>query len=359
MNKPKLLIVNNGQFGYQAGYYHYAKYLKDEFDITFLCHDRGWSKVELDGIKVQYISFRNKKIVRHLRWVRAVIQEIKVGGYDIVFSVYFRLCFLIGLLFSSQKTVILDIRTGSLKKNIVTNYLQNLQIKLESLFFKKITILSKGLMKHLGLKAGKCHWLPLGAEVISKRNSHYRDLKLLYVGNLYQRKIHETIVGFAKFYEQFGQYLGCTYDIFGAGTESEEELIRNTIKELNLEGVVVFHGRRCQQDLLPYYRASNVGVCYVPITKFFEFQPPTKTFEYILSGMVCIGTATYENIKLINKTNGLLCRDTPYSFFESLKAFYYKRHLFKYSRIVASLEKYKWSNIVEQNLKPLLINRTK
>jgi len=42
---------------------------------------------------------------------------------------------------------------------------------------------------------------------------------------------------------------------------------------------------------------------------YYDCQPATKTFEYILSGMVCIATSTYENKKLINNINGVLCND--------------------------------------------------
>jgi len=42
--KRKLLIVNPSQFGYTAGYRYYCMYLKYEFDIDFLCIDRGLAK---------------------------------------------------------------------------------------------------------------------------------------------------------------------------------------------------------------------------------------------------------------------------------------------------------------------------
>ena len=88
MDKKKLLFINPGQFGYQAGYYYYCKYLKDDFDITFICRDRELKKVTLDGVKVIYISFKGNKIKRYYRWLKAVIIEIKYPCIIKVFTTF-------------------------------------------------------------------------------------------------------------------------------------------------------------------------------------------------------------------------------------------------------------------------------
>lgn len=40
---------------------------------------------------------------------------------------------------------------------------------------------------------------------------------------------------------------------------------------------------------------------YVPITDYYEYQPPTKTFEYVLSGLLCLATATSSNKEVITE----------------------------------------------------------
>ena len=58
------------------------------------------------------------------------------------------------------------------------------------------------------------------------------------------------------------------------------------------------------------------------MTKFYDIQTPTKTFEYIISGLFCIATNTTANKNLINKDNGILCDDNATSFSNALMKLY-------------------------------------
>jgi hypothetical protein len=88
--------------------------------------------------------------------------------------------------------------------------------------------------------------------------------------------------------------------------------------------------------------------------KYYDFQPPTKTFEYVLSGMICIATSTYENKRLVSHVNGVLCKDNSESFYHALKTAFLRRKSFDYTKIVSSLKFYEWSNIVKNTLMPIL-----
>ena len=352
--EKKLLIINPGQFGYKAGYYYYCKYLRNDFDITFLCCDRELDKLKIDGVNVKYVSFEGNKIRRYCRWLNAVIKEALEGDYDIIFLVYFKLCFIIGLLFKTKK-IILDIRTGSIKQNRIKNYLQNIQLKFESFFFRTITILSKELVSVIGLNKKKCHLLPLGSEFLSLHNKNFQELNLLYVGTFNSRRIHETIVGLKLFLENNSEFKEkISYNIFGFGSEDELHLIHKTIEVNYLKDVVKFHGRKNHKELQYYFDNCNIGISYVPMTDYYDYQPPTKTFESILSGMVCIATKTYENSKLINNRNGVLCDDTPESFARALEQVYNRRDTFHSEQIRNTLKNFTWENIVEKNLKIFL-----
>ena len=354
MRNKKLLCVNPGQFGYQTGYYYYCKYLKNDFDITFLCYDRELDKLKIDGVNVKYVSFEGNKIRRYCRWLKTFIKEVVKGHYDIIFLVYFKLCFIIGLLFKSKK-IVLDIRTGSIKQNRTKNYLQNIQTKLESSFFKHITVLSKGLIKVIGLNKKKCHLLPLGAECLSLHNKNYQEFNILYIGTFNSRRIHETIVGLKLFLENKPEFKEkISYDIFGFGSEDELNLIHKTIGVNYLKDIVKFHGRKNHKDLQCYFDNCNIGISYVPMTDYYDYQPVTKTFEYILSGMVCIATKTHENSKLINNRNGVLCDDNPESFASALEQVYNWRDTFHSEQIRNTLKAFTWENIIENNLKIFL-----
>ena len=249
---------------------------------------------------------------------------------------------------------ILDIRTASIKNKRINNYLQNIQLQFESNYFKNITILSKKLISVIGLNRNKCHWLPLGSEYMSLKDKTFEEINLLYVGTFFNRNIDETIEGLNIFIKK--NKLQINYDIIGFGTIKEENLLTNKIKEYKLEKIVKLHGWKNHQELQYYYDKCNVGVSYVPMTVYYNFQPPTKTFEYILSGMFCIATNTYENSILINNTNGVLCDNNPESFSKALETVFTKRNMLKADKIRSSLSEYTWENIINNNLKKYLLN---
>jgi hypothetical protein len=354
---PKLLFINPGQYGYVAGYPYYVKYLKDDFRIAYVCHDRGLKKVVEPDISIRYVPFNGHKIIRYWRWLKSVYQSIKrTDDNAIIFMVYFKMCFVFGLLFP-RKRIILDIRTGSLKTNPVWNKWQNKQFLFESFFFKHINILSEGLRDYLRIKPSKCHWLPLGADIISTKNKRFDTLKVLYVGTLNGRRIDDTIKGLRMFLEEYDvPEKFVTYDIFGFGTEQEELRLKQEIVNSNLQHVVQFHGRKNHRELTAYFDACNVGVSYIPVTRYYQFQPPTKTFEYILSGMCCLATDTFENRQLINDDNGVLIKDSPEGFAAGLLAAWENRAHWNSGKIRKSLSTYRWENIVKKNLEPYLKN---
>lgn len=353
MCKKKLLFINPGQFGYQSGYYYYCKYLKKDFDITFLCFDQGYDKISIDGIKIKYIKSYGNRFSRIINSLFFIVKELITVDYNIIFTVYFKFSFLISLVKYRRKTV-LDIRSESVKKSIIKNYINNKLILVESFFFKNITILSNNLIGRIGLNPHKCHYLPLGSDVFSDKAHDFNSFNLLYVGVFNNRNICETIEGFAKFYDEYNNLIECTYDILGFGSEHEERIIKDKINNLNLDRIIQFHGRKNHIELKPYFEKCNIGISYVPMTKHFNYQPPTKTFEYIISGLVCIATATEGNKLLINNKNGALCLDNSNSFYDALKQLFINREIFNSEEIRKTLVIYQWENIVNNNLKPYL-----
>lgn len=354
-----IIFVNPGQFGYKAGYYYYCKYLREEgFEIKFLCFDQGQPKVDLNEVDITYIPFNANKIKRTIEWNKAVYNYIRnnQGEATIFFINYFKFCAIFGMLFPKEKKI-LDIRTGSIKLNPFKNWLQNFFIRQTSKMYKHITILSEGLIDVLKLNKEKCYWLPLGSEVFSIRNKSFENLKLLYVGTLNKRRIHETIEGLSYFLKtKKAKNLIISYDIFGSGSSKDEVKLMKTIKKYNLEEIVHFHGRKNHLELQPYFKECNVGISYVPMTDFFEYQPPTKTFEYILSGMVCVATSTYENRRLITEQNGVLCQDSPKSFSSSIQIIMNSKQKYDSDRIRRSLNEYTWKNVIKNKLEPYLEN---
>ncbi len=294
------------------------------------------------GVNVVYMNWRGGYIQKGSDFINFAIKHIRQNNFETIFIVYFPFCFLIRL-FTNEHTI-LDIRTGSVEKSSLVRKTSNFLKTFEALFFKNITIISESLGQMLGINMKKVKVVPLGADIISDTDKDFDYPRLFYVGTLFNRKMHETVIGFKKFLIA-NDFDKKSYDIFGFGLKSEEDLMNKTISENNLDDIVRFHGRKSHHEIKSYFDKCNIGVSYVPMTKYFECQPPTKTYEYVNSGMVCITTNTYENKLLINKTNGVLCDDNPTSFSEGLSRIVQNREFYNSNTIRTTLKDNNWETI--------------
>lgn len=350
--KRKLLIISQEQFGYLIDTFYYCKYLKDDFDITYICWDFGKERVGLDSIKTVYVARGGNFIARSFRFVQIARQNIKYE--TIVFIKYFKFISTVLKISKPKNKFVLDIRSGSVEDKWSRRLYYDLLMKMEAKFFKNITVISKSLRKKIGFNSTS-HILPLGADVISSNIKNFRQINLLYVGTLYNRKIEDTVVGFSRFYKEFKEKIPITYTIIGTGRSNEVEWLSSIVEKENLQEVVFVLGEIPHHKLKEYFDYCNVGVSYVPITDYFNCQPPTKTFEYLLSGMPVIATQTDENRAVINSTNGVLIEDNPDSFFHGLVEWYIHRNRFNSESIQTQSMRYGWATIT-QNLKNYLFS---
>jgi hypothetical protein len=88
--------------------------------------------------------------------------------------------------------------------------------------------------------------------------------------------------------------------------------------------------------------------------KQFQCQPTTKIFEYHLSGMPVLATATCENAKVIRKEDGVLISDDPLGVSQGLMTIY--RNLSGYdSNVIRRLSAgYTWERVISDHLAPFL-----
>jgi len=344
----KILIVNRTQFGYNIDSYNYCHYLKDKYKITYLCIDKGHTKIQEEGIDIEYILEDGGYFSRGFKFFNALYNNIRKNDYALVFLFYFPMVSFIKLLLPKQR-YIFDIRTGSVNISNIKRNIYNILMSLESRLFKNITVISECLMYKLNLNVKNCHILPLGSDALSKVKKDFSNMKLLYVGTFTNRNIEQTLDGLSMFLNHY-KVDGITYDIFGDGPKYDSEKILMAIKKYNLKEIVTMHGRKTHNEIQEYYDKCTVGVSYIPKTIFYDCQPPTKTYEYVNAGMVCIATSTSENKKLINKKNGILCDDNALSFYNALSLFYNTKNQYVADDISKTLKKYNWKNIVNDNL---------
>lgn len=350
-SRKKILIVNRKQFGYHIDTYYYSKYLSGEYDITYICWDYKEPRIDIEGVSVKYISREGLSIIRYLRFLWGVILEVN-NDYDIYFLKYYFGCFLLKIIFPRKK-YIFDVRTGSINKNRYKRTIADKILKFESLFFENITVISASLARKFAF-GKKAHVLPLGSDPIVNNDKNFKSINLLYVGTLQNRHIENTVFGFARFYKEYCSGIDIDYKIIGSGYQGEEEELRKLIREKGLEEIIEVLGEVRHDELIPYFLSQNVGISYIPITDYFDCQPPTKTFEYALAGMPIIATATIENKIVINEFNGVLIRDTPDSFYEGLVKIMQNLENYESKKIRKSFEAYRWSNITTKNLKIFL-----
>jgi glycosyltransferase involved in cell wall biosynthesis len=353
--KPRLLFVYPNQFGYHTDSYKYCEYLKDSFDIAYACFDQGLEHMDLPDVNVIYIPYNTGKVKRLLNFFYFLIRYTWRERFDILFTIRFKFCFIIGIL-AKARIKILDFRSGDLSSDTFIRAWKNKLMRFDTLFFAHISVISEGLRKILNLSKKKTLILTLGADIISDKIRSFDRLDLLYVGTLSLRNIDQTIEGFGWFLSDHKELNSkLSYTIIGFGKEQEEERIKAVIKQTGLSDSIRFVGRKRYSDLTDYFDVCNIGVTYVPITPFYEYQPVTKLFEYLLSGMPVIATNTYENRLIINEYNGVLINDSAKDFCKGLKSIYRLRNSFSSSEIRKSVESYTWENIVTTNLKPFLL----
>jgi glycosyltransferase involved in cell wall biosynthesis len=211
---------------------------------------------------------------------------------------------------------ILDIRSGSIRRSAALRFLANCLISFESIFFDKTTVVSNQIAEKLKLR--KYQEIPLGAPsrlllIERKKNSDTNKLRFIYIGTLRQRNIQIFANGFEKFITN--EKIDWRLDIFGYGSEAEREGIHNITRRSK---TIRFRGVIDRTDLFDTLADADVGVSFVPITPYFDLQPPTKTYEYLLAGLPTIATRTIANKAIIKEGFGWLCDDTEASVIETL-----------------------------------------
>ena len=346
----KILFVDNIQFGYLTDTYKYCQYLCNDYSITYVSFDRGGKKYEIPNGKTVYVPHTKIKVFNGVRFlIRAIMQAVFFNGS--IFVVYFPYCSIIRkILF--WKRIHVDVRTLSVSTDAAIREKADRQLAKEVVVFDTCSFISEGILRKLKLPTKtRSFILPLGADVISYSNKDFNSLRLLYIGALYHRNILDTVKG-VHLYKQRHPGSNIHYDIVGYGEEIE--IINDFVKSNGLADVVVLHGRKPYEELKPFLDECNIGVSYIPIEDCFQYQPPTKTFEYAFSGLAVLATATEANKEIINEVNGVLIKDNPESFADSLDKLMNMQ--FDSEKIRESVKDYSWENIISYCLKPIIDN---
>lgn len=227
---------------------------------------------------------------------------------------YFKTCSMLPILMGAPAA--LDFRSGSIRRSATIRYIENKIMRVEALAYDRVTVISRGVGAVLGLR--QFRELPLGASrnLLAIPRERVRDpenLRFIYVGTLRQRNIDLFASAFADFVASRG--LAWRLDLYGYG--SDEEVASLNAVALRCSGVR-FLGNLTRTELPVRLAEADIGVSYVPMTPYFNWQPPTKTFEYLMAGLPTLATRTAANAEIVQAGCGWLCDDTADSIMDAL-----------------------------------------
>jgi glycosyltransferase involved in cell wall biosynthesis len=347
--KKKILFVGNGSYKNLSDTFWRIEYLKSDYDVTYLGFKEmlvndsiGFRLIELDGF--------GNSIFSRFRLLFKYNELLNKKSFDLVIVNYFLGVSLFAFL---NNKALVDIRSSIIRDKKINRIFYNCLLKIESSFFIKKIVISECLRDYLNFDPNNSFIYPLGSQKFNLPAKSFEELSLLYIGTFNFRRIHETIIGFNQFRIDNAD-IKLSYYIIGYGSSEETSRLKKMIKEYNREEEIFFLGELRYPEFLKYIKLCNVGVSYIPITDYFNCQPPTKTFEYLVNGLCVIGTATLENKKVINTTNGVLIQDNPLGFKIGLEELVVKSKKMKSKKIIEDSSIYTWHNIVKTHTKILL-----
>lgn len=349
--KNKLLIVAPYQFGELTDCYYWAKYATQAgWDVTYLGYRYRYREIKertCPGVRVVGVMHSSNRTIHGLKFLGTIIKEILINNYKNVILCRFPKCEILSKLFPNRN-IVLDVRTLSVSPDKDTRERADNELRRIMKYFKTTTVISQGVGEKLG---GGCPILPLGAEPLSMVAKDFSSLRLFYIGTFNNRNLSQFIEGLALYQRDSGDS-SITFDVVGGGSPEEEKMIHDTISRTGVSGVNL-HGYLTHDEAKQFFDRCNVGVCYVPVTEYYQHQPPTKLYEYLLSGMSCIATNTISNLEVMNSNNGVVVSDNPEAVADGLLELKSQMKNYQSDSIGFSSQQYHWRNIVEKSLLPI------
>lgn len=349
----KILFIDRYQFGYTTDTLKYCEYLNQKYKIKYISFDLGWEKIKIPNVNTIYVPRYGNIMIRAILFlIYAIAYSLFFSGT--IFILYFPQCSLLKrILF--WKNMHIDIRTLAVNSDPQERANINKQIQKDIAVFDSASFITQGVKEQISWPGKKDFILPLGSDILSHTNKDFNEFNLLYVGTLANRNIIDTVKGYENFIKLHPE-IKSHYDIIGDSSSNELQELRQYITERGLNEYITLHGRLPYTALPPFFDSHNIGISYVPITDYYAHQPPTKTYEYILSGLVCLATSTYSNKEIITPINGVLHQDNTISFQNALETVLKNKAQYNSQHIRESLYKYQWENIIKESFLPIINN---
>ncbi len=375
MRSTKICFVYNNVLGKYPIMYEYCTQVHNKGYKVFYI---GVSQTEEEFILPEGIFVSYIKSQSNISTAKAISAKIKKIEPDIIHVFHFRWCVLLPLLTGKRKKFLLDVQTVHVAdkngQHSKLSFLKNRLTWLENLFYGHTIALTTDIAKMLKPSLRKIPVIPIGAntEKLQPPDKEYRrdqkrkslninqsDLVYIYSGTLSPiRRVDDIIRSFGKAELNKNAWL----IIAGDDNDNPNSILnlKESAKKLNVFSKVIFTGFIEFNQLVDYYLAADVGLCYIPQTKYFDLQPPTKLFEYMAAGLVVIATSTTADKAVINNNvNGYLCNDNvedlAATMLEAKAEFDQHSNKLKENALI-TVKKYSWEYIVKNYLLPCYEN---
>lgn len=275
---------------------------------------------------------------------------------------------LLPLLFSfSSKRFIVDIRTGSVSNHLIRRRVENILLRIESIFFHRRLVVDEPLAKKLGIRSDE--YLPQGipSHMI---DAHYSPNELhtlreklgistndtigIYVGTSYLRNLDIFFEGCRQVKKTIP-----SLKIIIIGDALYDEHLHKLIESTELKKYITLLGSVPNENVASYMKIAHFGISFVPITKGFDKQQSIKILEYIANDLPVLATKTSSNQSFIyDGQNGILINDTVEDVISGIRRMAvllsdrkFRHHLTSFNE--QFIKEFSWEKLVQNKLLPL------
>lgn len=342
MAKKKIIIIFNGPIISITDLKNYIFFSKEIYSIYYIGNNGSATTSIIDNVNIISLDGNGSGFMGRIKLFLEVLKNLSKIKPDLIYIPYFLGCSMFRIF---HKKCILDIRSGTIHLNSFIRFFKNRIMLFESLFFKYRFVISTEVNNFIGF-IGNYELVPIGSSPLGYSKKVFDQLSLLYVGTFHLRNLSIFIDALSFVYKNT-DFDFDKFTIIGFGSEDEINLINYTIEKSNLTNKIFFLGEIRPPEIYNYFKEHNVGVSFVPNNVFFYNQPPTKTYEYLMSGMAVMATPNSLNHILLDKSNGVIFEDTVEGCVWGLKKLYNSLSLYNSDSIVDNPNLYTWKKVVD------------
>ncbi len=185
-------------------------------------------------------------------------------------------------------------------------------------------------------------------------------LRLIYVGTVSEQRGRDVMLDAIAILSKNHTEVNLT--IIGAN-EEQLKFCEQRIQHLKIKDYVTVLGRISGQHVPTYLQQADVGICLWEKNPWYEFNPPTKLFEYLSAGLPVLASNIRTHTRYIQDwNNGLIFEYDKVSLAKAISSLCQHRNRVQTlkSNANAAGKQYSWSKLEPvflQSVKSLISNK--